>query len=299
MNAYRRYVKLLRPYARYYAAGLFLLILSTVFSLSVPWLVKHAVDTLAILLQPAEGRPPLPSHLGGLLQSPISYAIALAIAGLVNAAVRTGSRVLFLGTGRRVSRDLKKRLFERLDRAAPSFYSKFPTGEIMSRGTYDIMILQAVAAPGALHTFNAIFMFGVAIPYLASIDGQLTLALLAPYPFLAIFTMLLVTRVKRYAKQAQAAMADVTTRVQEALAGMDVVRAFTLEKREAARFAASNDDYLEKSMKEAVTRGGIGIVAALTGGVGAAAILWFGGGQVATGELTYGDLALFLSVMAM
>jgi ATP-binding cassette subfamily B protein len=68
---------------------------------------------------------------------------------------------------------------------------------------------------------------------------------------------------------------------------------------QAARFAASNDTYLEKSMKEALSRGGIGIASTLTGGIGSCVLLWIGGQQVARGELTYGDLALFLSVMAM
>lgn len=296
MSAVRRYWRLLRPYGRGYALGLLLLFFTNGLSLAVPWLTKGAIDALAAqragLAAPVE-------HLGGLLSGPLSYALALAVTGTVLAAIRTGSRIAILGLGRDLMRDLLARLYDHLLRADPAFYARFGTGEIMSRCVSDTRIMQAVAAPGVLYTFNAVFMFGLAVPYLFSVSWKLTALLLLPYPLLAAGTMWTVTRVRTYAHEAQQAMDALTTQIQETLAGMEVVKAFTLEELQATRFGAGNDTYLEKSMREAVARGGIGIASALVGGIGTALLLWIGGQAVARGELSYGDLALFLGVLAL
>ncbi len=295
MTGLRRYARLLAPYRARYAWGLGLLLATNALSLGVPWLIKGGVDALVALRQGAVPE----ERLGGLLRSPGSYALALALAALVLALARTGSRVVILGTGRWLARDLKRRIFEKLLAADPAFYARFPTGELMNRATGDVQIAQAVASPGMLYTFNALFMFAIAVPYLFSVSASLTALLLLPYPLLAGLTMWAATRVKGYARRAQEAMDELTTHLQETLAGMEVVKAFTLEEVQSRRFAGSNDAYLDQSMKEAMARGGIGIAATLTGGIGTGLLLWLGGARVARGELTYGDLALFLSVMAM
>jgi len=291
-----RYLRLLKPYWGWYFAGLSLLLFTNALSLGIPRLLKAAVDALA----PAgDGGPPGDPLLPDALLEPLPFALTLLAVGFVLAAVRTGSRVLVLGVGRRVATDLRRRLFDRLLRAAPSFYARYATGELMSRLINDVRIMQAVAAPGVLYSFNALFMFAIAIPYLASIDAGLTGLLVLPYPFLAGLTMVVATRVRRYATEAQQAMDALTTRIQESLAGMEVVTAFSLQARQAAGFQGSNDTYLRKSMKEAVSRGAIGVAATLTGGVATCITLWAGGIRVARGDLTYGDLVLFLTVMVL
>jgi ATP-binding cassette subfamily B protein len=295
VNALRRYARLLRPYASSYVWGLGLLLLTNALSLLVPRLIKAGIDGLA----GETGGDQVPDAFSAWLADPLRLCALLAGLALVLAVVRTGSRVLVLGVGRTLHRDLRRRLYDRLLAAAPSYYARFPTGEIMSRCISDARILQAVAAPGMLYTFNALFMFGIAVPYLLSVDARLTLYLLLPYPLLAALTMILATRVKRFAAQAQEAMADLTTRIQEALSGMEVVRAFTLQERQARLFAETNAGYLNKRIKEDMVRGGVGVASALTGGISTGIILWFGGQAVARGELTLGDLALFLTLMAM
>ncbi|RMG17210.1 MAG: ABC transporter ATP-binding protein [Planctomycetota bacterium] len=302
MQGLRRYLRLLAPYRTRYAFGLLLLLATNVLSLLVPWLIKGAVDALA-----AAGASGQASGDGALRASatprpfaePEHYALALVVTAVVLMLTRTASRVVVLGGARHLARDLKNRLYERLLAADPPFYARFNTGELMSRCVSDVRIAQAVAAPGILYTFNALFMFGIAVPYLLTLSPGLTGVLFLPYPFLAALTMWAATRVKGYARQAQEAMDELTGHLSETLSGMEVVKAFTLEEAQAERFARSNDTFLEKSMREAVARGGIGIAATLTGGVGACLLLWVGGGRVVRGELSYGEFALFFTVLAM
>jgi ATP-binding cassette subfamily B protein len=294
MTGLRRYGKLLAPYKWSYVWGLGLLFATNGLSLLVPWLIKTGIDDFAARAADWP-RPAASEVLGGVA----GYALALAAVAVVLMLTRTGSRIVILGTARRVGHDLKARLYDRLLGADPAFYARFSTGEIMSRAVSDVQIMQAVAAPGVMYTFNAVFMFGIAVPYLFSVSWELTALLLIPYPFLAGLTMWAATRVKGYARQAQEAMSELTSHLTETLSGMEVVKAFTLEESQAARFESSNETFLRKSMSEALARGGIGIAATLTGGIGGALLLWVGGAKVAQGQLTYGELVLFLSVMAM
>jgi ATP-binding cassette subfamily B multidrug efflux pump len=292
MNGFRRYQKLLGPYRNRYLWGLLLLLLTNALSLGVPWLIKGAVDLLAA--QKEGAAPP-----GPLLTEPWHFVLGLALIGLTLAITRTTSRVVILGAGRYVSRDLRERLYTRLLAADPSFYARFPTGELMSRSVSDVGLLQGVAAPGVLWSFNAFFMFAIAIPPMLMVSPLLTGLVLLPHPFLAGVTMWSATRIKYYSRQAQEAMAELTTSLQETLEGMEVVKAFTLEEVRTSGFEEANDRYLERSMKEALVRGGIGIVAVFAAGFGTAVILYVGGRQVTAGVLTYGDLALFISLNAM
>ncbi|MGE0707873.1 MAG: ABC transporter ATP-binding protein [Planctomycetota bacterium] len=292
MSGFRRYVALLAPYRTRYLVGLGLLLLTNALSLLVPWLVKGAVDVLAA----RRGARAAPA---GLLSEPWHYVLGLALVGVILALARTTSRVVLLGAGRFVARDLRERLYARLLRADPSFYMRFGTGELMSRCVSDVGMMQGVASPGVLWSFNALFMFAIALPPMLAVSPSLTGLVLLPYPFLAAVTMWAATRVRGFAKEAQAAMAELTTNLQETLEGMEVVKAFTLEDQQARRFEQANDRYLERSMKEALTSGWIGIVSVFTAGFGTCVILWAGGRQVAEGALSYGDLALFVSLNAM
>ncbi|MCA8920614.1 MAG: ABC transporter ATP-binding protein [Planctomycetes bacterium] len=293
---FSRYLTLFAPYKWLYAWGLLLLFLSNAFTLAVPRLIKAAVDRVA----PPQGGDASPSTLWApFVDGPWRLAGTLVAVGLILALARTASRVVILGVGRRVARDLRRQVFGRLLVAAPSFFARFPTGEIMSRSIGDISLLQGVASPGILYTFNAVFMFSIAVPYLAWIDPSLTLYLLLPFPPLAVTTMFAATRVRRYAREAQEAMDRLSTRIQEALGGIDVIRAFTLEAEQAERFTEANDEYLTKSVQQALVRGVITIASVLTGGIGTFVLLWIGGQRVADHTLSYGDLALFFGVMGL
>ncbi len=287
VTAWRRYLRLFAPYRRAYALGLLLLLLTNALNLLVPWLVKRGVDALA-------GAPAASWPRG-------AGDVALALTGLavVLFVVRTGSRVVILGIGRALARDLRDRLYARLLRADPAFLGRFPTGDLMSRSISDVQILQAVSAPGVLYAFNGLFMFALVLPPLLALDAELTLVMLAPFPALALGTAFAAARVRRYAAEAQEATADLTRVAQESLSGMEVVKAFTLERRQAARFLASNDVVLDRTMREAAARNAIGVAATLVGGLGTAAILWIGGGRVAEGRLSWGDLALFVTMLAL
>lgn len=294
MPALARYVALLRPYRRQYVAGLVLLGLTNGLNLLVPWLVKVAVDALAREHGVANPAPPVRG-----LEEPGDVLVALVVVGVLLTAVRTGSRLTILGAGRTLARDLRNRLFDRVLAAPPSFFSRFPTGELMSRAIGDVGVLQSVAAPGVLYAFNALFMLAIAAPWLVTVEAGLAGLVLAPFPVLAFLTWRLAERIRTATTEGQKAMAELTRAAQETLAGVEVVKAFVLEQRQAERFARANDRYLDRSLRESTLRLAVGTLSGLAGAASTTAILWVGGSRVAEGRMSHGDLALFLTVLAL
>jgi len=287
MNALRRYAELLKPYRGRYLAGFGLLVVTNLLVLAVPLLIKFAVDNFQAVLE-------------GTLAKEDAY---LAIGAMVGVALgmlvfRTASRIVILNTGRHLGRDLKTRLYDALLRADPSFYARHQTGDLMSRCTSDLQLLQAVGSPGILYTLEGALILVLALPLMFSVSPMLAILVLIPYPLLAIVTMVSATKVKGFARRAQEAMAELTTHLQETLEGMTVVKAFTLEDHRAERFEVANDRFLVERMKEAATAGGIGVTATIAAGFGICVILYFGGQEVAARRLSYGDLALFLTLNA-
>ncbi|MBL4844672.1 MAG: ABC transporter ATP-binding protein [Planctomycetes bacterium] len=287
MNALRRYSELLAPYRKRYLVGFGLLVVTNLLVLAVPLLIKVAVDDFEAVSK-------------GLLAREDAYfaIVAMVVVGLLMLVVRTASRVIILSTGRHLGRDLKARLYNRLLRAAPSFFARFQTGDIMSRCTSDLQLLQAVGSPGILYTLEGSLIMIMALPLMFSVSPLLAVLVLIPYPLLAVVTMVSATKVKGFSRRAQEAMAELTTHLQETLEGMTVVKAFTLEDVRTKRFEVANDRFLTERMKEAATAGAISVTAVIAAGFGICVILYFGGQEVAAKRLSYGDLALFLTLNA-
>ena len=288
MSALRRYSQLLVPYRARYWLGFVLLVLTNLLTIGVPLLIKEAVDAIVSVRAG-----------GGAREQALIAVVALVLVAVLTLIARTGSRVVILGNGRRLGRDVKARIYERLLRASPAFFSRFQTGEIMSRSTGDLHLLQAVGAPGFLYTVEGTLLLAFSLPLMFDVSPRLALLVLIPYPVLAVVTMLAATKVKGYARRAQEAMAELTTHLQETLEGMSVVKTFTLEDVRTQRFEVANDQYLVQSMKEAATAGGIGVTSVIAAGFGTCVILYVGGREVAEGRLSYGGLALFLTLNAI
>lgn len=287
MSAIRRYAELLRPYRSRYLAGFGLLVLTNLLVLAVPLLIKLAVDNFEAV------------QAGELAKEDAYLAVGvMAIVALAMLVARAASRIVILTTGRHLGRDLKTRLYDALLRASPSFYARHQTGDLMSRCTSDLQLLQAVGSPGILYTLEGSLIMIMALPLMFSVSPLLAVLVLIPYPLLAIVTMVSATKVKGFARRAQEAMAELTTHLQETLEGMTVVKAFTLEDHRTERFEVANDRFLVERMKEAATAGAISVTAVVAAGFGICVILYFGGQEVANKNLSYGDLALFLTLNA-
>ena len=263
-------------------AGIVCLIGATSLTMMVPWLFKSVVDAIAA------GRPPsavLPTLL-------LIVAIASA-----QAVVRTFSRFVIFNVGRDVEYDLRNDLFAHLETLPLGFYQTWRTGDLMSRLVNDVGAVRMLLGPGILNFINTpvYYVYGLAI--MLSLDARLTLASLVVYPLALLFvkrsSRLLMERTLRV----QEGLGELSSRVQQNLAGIHVVKAYACEEHEIAAFAGLNERFQEANLRMARVRGFIGPVMNVVGGVGALVVLWLGGRHVVTGRLSVGDLVAFIGYL--
>src|SRR5207245_110267 len=156
--------------------------------------------------------------------------------------------------------------------------------------------LQADAASAPVGYFVALiasFAFVGVLAAMLAVDPWLTLWSLAPSPILVVLARRFNVRVNERTEAAQNQLSVLSERVQEYVAGMSVVRAYTLEPRARADFGRANGEYLRLSLALARTEAGFSPLMGLIAGIGTLIVLWAGGRAVVDGRLTLGALVAF------
>src|SRR5205823_884404 len=154
-----------------FAAGFVLLLGTNALALSIPWLVKLAIDAVQ------KGQPS---------RRIAALAAAIAAVALVQAAVRTLSRVAILGASRHIVYELRNRFFARLVTLPAPFFDRYRTGDLMSRAVNDLMLVRSFFGPGVLNLANTLLSRGGAVALMAALDWRLTLWSLIPYPVVLV-----------------------------------------------------------------------------------------------------------------
>ncbi len=196
--------------------------------------------------------------------------------------------------GARFTADLRQRIYTHLLTLSPGFYEEARTGEVASRVTNDVTLIEAVMGGTLLYALRmAITMAGcVAMLFVTSV--KLTMLALACMPVVLLPIWLLGSRVRRYSRSVQDRVADVSAHVDETLHEIRTVQAFAHEDLEAATFG----ERVEAVFTVAVQRSGylallIATVIVLAfGAVGV--LLWVGAHDVFAGTLSAGGLTAFI-----
>ncbi|MBI3786535.1 MAG: ABC transporter ATP-binding protein [Deltaproteobacteria bacterium] len=278
----RRLLTYLVRYRGRYAIGCFCLLATATLAMAVPYLLKRAIDEVA--------------HGGGLRGVSFYAGLIVGIA-LIQGVVRTFSRALIFNVGRDVEYDLRNDLFRHLECLPLAFYQQQQTGDLMSRLVNDVTAVRMLLGPGVLNLVNTplYYVYGVAI--MLSLDPRLTVAALLPYPLLLLVVKHFSRKLMEYTMRVQEGLAELSSRVQENLSGIHVVRAYAAEERQTAAFAAINERFKQQSMELARIRGQLFPVMRTASSLGTLVLLWYGGGEVIDGRLSLGDLVAFIGYL--
>ena len=273
----------LRPYARRYALGFGCLALATLCALAIPWTLKRAIEALQA------GSPV------GELQRYVLLILALAAA---HGLVRLGSRFAILGGSQAVEFDLRQSLYGHLQRLPLGFYQAHRTGDLMSRASNDLSAVKLLVGFGALSLMATTTAFVGTLAAMLVIDPWLTLYAMAPYPLLILLAKRVNSTVHHQSQAVQEQLGALSAKVQENLAGMSVVRAYTMEAGEIRHFQRLNTEYLRRSLSLARTQATFSPLLGLIAGIGTLVVLWVGGAAVAEKRITLGSFVAFNAYLA-
>src|SRR5208337_825886 len=137
----------------------------------------------------------------------------------------------------------------RLVELDPEFYARNRTGDLMSRATNDLNAVRMVLGPGIMYTAITFATMVMSIYFMVKLSPILTLWVLLPVPFVAIAVRYFGEIIHRLSEEIQAALGVLSTRAQENLTGIRVIRAYAQEKSEIASFDRANRDYVDRNIK--------------------------------------------------
>ena len=268
----------LRIYRRKLFPGLLAVLASVVVGLASPLLVGRAIDSLR-----AEVRA----------ETLFGYAALLVGITLVQGIFSYLQRMILVGMSRDIEYDLRNRYFASLEAQPPSFFYEHPTGDLMARATNDLQAVRMLCGPAIMYASNTLFTAVGTLFFMARIHLGLTLLALVTMPLVAASTKLFGQKIHTLFTDVQGRFADISTRVQESLAGVRVIRAYAQEEREEESFRKVNEDYLEGNRRLIGWSVAFHPLLQALIGLGFVAVLWYGGLLVVRGRITVGQFVTF------
>jgi ATP-binding cassette subfamily B protein len=272
----------MRRYRGRYAFGLACLLVTGTLAMAIPYLLKRAVDTIAA---------------GGAVASVTWIALAIVAIAAVQSMARTFSRFVIFNVGRDIEYDLRNDLFAHLERLPLAYYQTQQTGDLMSRLVNDITAVRMLLGVGFLNLINTPIYYLYAVSIMASLDWRLTLASLAPYPLVLLVVKRTSRQLMERTLKVQEGLAAMSSRVQESLSGVHVVKAYVREQEETEAFARLNERFSAQNLELARVRGMLMPVMRAVSTLGTLVVLWYGGLRVIAGALSLGDLVAFIGYL--
>jgi subfamily B ATP-binding cassette protein MsbA len=222
--------------------------------------------------------------------------IALALVGLfaIQAVLNYAQTYLLSATGERAVAGLRRELFNKLLTLSPGFFTERRTGELTSRLTTDIGLLQGVLSHQIAEFSRQVLMLVGGLALLTIMQPRLTLTAVAVVPVVVLTAMFFGKRLRRLTTGVQDKVAEATAVAEEAMSQIRTVQSFAQEDAERWRYGSKIVESVRAALTRAHFRGVFFGVLTLATFCGIIIVLWQGGRQVLDGGLTAGQLVSFL-----
>lgn len=260
------------------------LILKDLAQAAQPLMIRGAIDSLA-------GGP------GARLF--LRYAGYLTGLALFKGIFQYWMRVILIGISRDVEYDIRNQLFAHLVGLSPGYYARTRTGDIMARATNDLNAVRMMLGPGVMYWCETSLTFALAIVIMLRADWQLAVLAILPAPAVSLAVILFGRTIHRRFERIQEMFSDISSRVQENLSGVRMIRAFVQERAELRRFEELNRQYIGQNIKLVWVQGIFQSLLELLIGLTFLVVLWVGGGQVLKGRMSIGSFVMFNTYMGM
>lgn len=266
-------------------AGFVALISVDFLQLSIPLLVKRAIDSLAVQ----------EATMALLI---ILAATILAIAMTV-VVLRFIWRMLIIGFSRYLERALRNRIFSHILAMDQYFFSNRSTGDIMAHGSNDLAAVQMACGMGMVAAVDALVLSVAAIGFMIHIHPTLTLYALLPLPFLALTTRILSAKLHHRFNHVQEEFAHLTEFARSAVVSVRLIKAYTHENSQVGDFDRLGRRYVHANIRVALIHGLLFPASTLIGNLGLLIVLVYGGRLVIDNSITIGDFAAFTTYLQM
>lgn len=206
-------------------------------------------------------------------------------------------RWILITISRDVEYDLRQDLYEHLQKQSARFYSQWRIGDLMSRSTNDMNAVRMMGGPAFMYITNAAAAIVFAIAGMAYINWQITLLLLVPIPVVAFIVSYFGREIHTRFERIQSKLSDLTSQVQENITGVHLIRAFTQESAEEARFDNTNREYISANQRLIRIQGMFWPTLEILMGLAFLFVLWLGGRAVLSHTISIGSFIAYMQYM--
>ena len=284
MKRLLRLIPLLRPYRLIMAAAFILLLIQTGLTMVIPDIIRQVIDT-------------------GLGQRDGAFlgraALVLLVVGLLRAAAPFGVRYMAEWVASHIGYDLRNRMYDHIQRLPFSYHDNAQAGQLISRTIEDVRSIERFTGMGVIEWARIILLMASILVLLLLRSVPLAILSLLPMIPMLLITTNFGRRVGSYFLAVDQSLGEVSTRLQENVSGVQVVRAFAREDYENERFSQANSMLYKARVKVMTEFGKMMPTTGLLVTAGTILLLWFGGSMVLRGQLTVGELVAFNSYLLL
>jgi len=284
MSLYRRLLELVKPYRLKLGLAMICMLFVSLLTAGQAFLVKPALDDVF-----------LKKDAQMLLLLPIAIILLFLLKGIFD----YGQAYLMNYVGLRIVADMREKLYNHLQNLSLSFFTKTPTGILISRITNDVNLIQGsvsnVVTGLIKDAFTILGLTGVVFYR----NWKLAIIAFIIFPLAILPIKEFGKRLRKFSRKSQQRMGSITTFLHETIIGNRIVKAFNMEDYEKRRFAEENERFFKIILKRVKIRAFSHPLMELLGGIGVAAIVWVGGYSVIRGELTPGTFFSFMTALLM
>ena len=290
LHLWQRIAKYTLPYWKSVTVAIVLSLIITGCSLTLPYLMRLAVDGFITNPQPA-----LDERLRGVVGLAGFFFFIMAADFVANFL----QVVVLEWAGQRIMHALRQDLFRHLIGLANPFFNRNPVGKLVTRLTNDIQNMYEMFTSVIVTLFNDLVRLAGILAILLLMNWRLALMMLVLVPII-LFNTILFSRLARLAfRDIRTQLARLNSFLQEAIGGISIIQLFSREEYTCARFEELNEAYLERSLYQIKIFGIFMPLLEVLSSLAIALIIWYGGGQIIRDQMTLGMLVAFLSYMRL
>src|SRR5438105_4659944 len=290
----RKVLGRLTPYGGLFAAAIAQVLAIGFLEVAKPWPLKVIVDNVL------GGRPLAWPWVGGLGTHGLLAAACVALVGIYAClgALGVSSNYTTISVGQRMVNDFRSELYAHLQRLSLAFHSRREVGDLLYRLTADTFAIQTLTMNGFFPIVSSLVMLVGMLAVMLRLDWVLTLVALGVVPALFLSIVGMSRRITTLASDSRVKESALWAVAQRTMGAIRVIQAFTTEEAEHRRFVTTSTESLAANLRlytfQTVYASFVNVVIAL----GTAAVLWFGATHVLRGELTVGEILVFISYLA-
>jgi len=284
MAVFIRLLRLAKPHLpKFFLAMICMLVVGAITS-GLAFLVKPALDEIFIK-----------KNSEMLLWIPFVIVVLYFFKGFCNYA----QTMIMSYIGQRIIADLRNRLYWQIQKQSLHFFAEHPTGVLMSRITNDVSSIQGAVSEAVTSLFKDTFTLIFLVFVVFYRDWQLASIAMLVFPLTIFPIAKFGKKMRKVAVRTQVTMGALNTILQETLSGIRIVKAFCREDYESQRFAQRNEHLFRLTLKTVAVSALSSPFMEFLGGIGIAAIIFYGGHQVIKGTSTPGTFFSFLTALIM